>query len=280
MNSTVPALHRAVALADHQHPAVRVRHHLHLDVPGTDDRLLQIHVPVAERGLSLGRRQPVGVLDLTGLLHHPHTPAAAAGHRLQEHGIADLGRQAGGVRGALQPAGRAGHERHAGGAHGLLGAALVAHHLHRLGRRPDEHQVVGRAGAHEGGALGQEPPAGVHGVAAGDLGGAHQVGHVQVAGGRLVGADAHGAVGHAHPQPVAVGGRVHRHRLDPQIVAGPHQAHRRIAAVGHQHALQHGRAPPPVMPARARTAAGRTRPARRSRPGSRGSHRRGRTSAR
>ena len=234
----VPALHRAVALAQHQHAALTVGQHLHLDVAGLDDRLLEVHAAVPEGALGLGRRHPVGLLDLVRPGHHAHAAATAAGRRLQQHRVADLAGQLGRLGGTRQALLAARHQRHAGVAHGLLGAALVAHQLDRLGRRAHEHQVVVLAGAHEAGVLGQEPPAGMDGIAAGGLGGRDQVRHPQVAVGRRVRPDAHRAVGQAHPQPVAVGGRVHGHRLRAEVVAGAHQAHRRLPAVRDQDAAR------------------------------------------
>ena len=60
---------------------------------------------------------------------------------------------------------RAGDERQPGGPHRLLRERLVAEHLHRLGGRADEGDVVVEAGAHERGVLAQEPVPGVDGVA-------------------------------------------------------------------------------------------------------------------
>ena len=47
----VPALDRALALAERQHAAVGVGEHLDLDVARRDDRLLDVERAVAERGL-------------------------------------------------------------------------------------------------------------------------------------------------------------------------------------------------------------------------------------
>ncbi len=142
----VPALDAALALADDQRAARTVAHHLHLDVVRVDDDLLQVQPAVAERRLGLGRGRRVGRLELRRLGDRAHAAPAAARGRLEQHRIADLAGDPAGLVHAGQAALGAGHERHAGRAHGALGEGLVAQHLHRLGRRADEDQVVLLAG--------------------------------------------------------------------------------------------------------------------------------------
>ena len=157
---------------------------------GRDQGLLQVHAAVAERGRRLGRRQAVGVREVGGVGDQAHAAAAAAGDRLQQHRVAELGGDAAGVVGAVQAVGRAGHERHAGRLHRGFGRGSCRPSRRSPRRRADEDQVVVGAGAHEGRALGQEAPAGVDGVAARRLGRGDQVRDVQVALGGLVRADA------------------------------------------------------------------------------------------
>ena len=108
---------------------------LHLDVARVDDELLEVHLVVAEGALGLAAGVLVGGVQLVRRLHQAHALAAAAGRRLQHHGIADLlGQPFGGVD--VQAALRAGNEGHAGALHVLAGAGLGAHHLHRLGEGP------------------------------------------------------------------------------------------------------------------------------------------------
>jgi hypothetical protein len=60
------------------------------------------------------------------------------GGRLDDHGKADVARDARRLVGALEHARAARHERQAGVAHRLLGDGLVAHLADHLGRRTDE----------------------------------------------------------------------------------------------------------------------------------------------
>src|SRR5436305_1035204 len=53
--------------------------------------------------------------------------------------------------------------------------------------------------------------------------------------------DGHGSVGKPDVEGVAVGGRVDRDRLDLELVQPPDHAHRDLAAVRHQHTLEHQR---------------------------------------
>ena len=92
-------------------------------------------------------------------------------------------------------------------------------------------------------------------------------GHVEVALGRRRRADADRLVGHGDVLEVAVDGGVHRDRRDAERVARAQDAQRDLAAVGDDDFVQHGACPSCLS--RSRTAAGRTRSAGRSRPGSR-----------
>ena len=154
----VPALDRALALADREHAAVRVAEHLDLDVPRGVDHLLDVEVRIAERRLRLRRGGAERVLELLLRVDEPHALAAAAGRRLEQHRVAELVGGRARLRDRRTAFG-ARDERHAGGAQLVLRARLVAHALHHVGRRPDEDEVVVLARARERGVLGEEAPA-------------------------------------------------------------------------------------------------------------------------
>ncbi len=86
-------------------------------------------------------------IEVPGGIDAPHALAAAAGHRLDQHGIADLGRALGEELGVLLAAVIAGHHRHAGLLHHALGGVLQPHGAHGGGRRPDEDEARGFATA-------------------------------------------------------------------------------------------------------------------------------------
>ncbi len=77
------------------------------------------------------------------------------------------------------------------------------------------------------------------GVASGRLGRSDDVRDAEVAlrGGRR--ADAHGVVGELDVERVAVGGRVHGHRLDPELAEGADHADGDLAPIRDEHAVEH-----------------------------------------
>src|SRR5689334_3455124 len=76
-------------------------------------------------------------------------------------------------------------------------------------------------------------------ISAGRLGRPDQVRDVQIALRRLVRPDADRTVGQLDPQPVPIGRRVDRHRLDPEVMAGPHDPNGTLAPVRDEHSAQH-----------------------------------------
>ena len=86
----VATLHRAVALEQVDDLAGRVAEHLHLDVPGPDHRLLQVHPRIAERGFGFAHRLGEGRSQLLGIVDPAHAASATAADRLHEDREADL----------------------------------------------------------------------------------------------------------------------------------------------------------------------------------------------
>ena len=126
-----------------------------------------------------------------------HALAAAAGHRLDQHRIADLvGLLLEEFR-LLHLAVIAGHHRHAGFLHQRLGAVLQAHGADRRGRRADEDDAGIDAGLREVGVLRQEAVAGMDAVGARRLRGGDQFVDAQIAVGRRRRADGVRLVGRA-----------------------------------------------------------------------------------
>src|ERR671920_1968651 len=90
----VAALDGAVPLGEGDRLTVRVCEDLYLHVPEPFQVLLDVDRAVAEVGPGLPARAEVGGLDLGLVLHHPHPFPPAAGARLDDQRIADLGADA------------------------------------------------------------------------------------------------------------------------------------------------------------------------------------------
>ncbi len=226
----MPALDRALALAEGEDAALAVRKHLDLDVPRGNDRLLDIETRLSERSLRLGRGGLERGLELVGLPNEPHALPPATRDCLEQHGVAGV------VRGGLslverRRRERAGHYGHPRSDHLLLRGGLVTHARHRLGSRAHEDEVVLRARLDECGVLREEAPAGVDGLGAGRRRGGDDRGNLEIALGGRRRADADGAVGESCVERSFISGRVDGHGLDPELVERADDADGDLAAV-------------------------------------------------
>jgi hypothetical protein len=86
----MPALNRALALAQMDDVAVVIADDLELDVARVLQVLLDIHIAVAECGFRLALRGLERIGHLARVANHPHASSAAAGDRLHDHRIADV----------------------------------------------------------------------------------------------------------------------------------------------------------------------------------------------
>jgi hypothetical protein len=134
----VSPLHRTVALVQVHHLTRRVGKHLHLDVAGPQDRLLQEDrlVTEASRSLVAGAGDRLGKLARLG--HQPQSTSAAPTRCLDEDRKADpfrLGRQ---IRILRQRIARC-QNRQTGGDRLRLRRDLVTGDLQHLSRRAYEH---------------------------------------------------------------------------------------------------------------------------------------------
>ena len=89
----VAALNRAVALAEMDHVAVRVREHLHLHMPRILEIALDVDPAVGEVLLALPPGGFERALGLVRRLDQLHPLAATAGRRLDDQRVADLARR-------------------------------------------------------------------------------------------------------------------------------------------------------------------------------------------
>ena len=215
----MPALDRAVALAEVDARAVPIDRDLDLDVAVVVEPLLEVQRVVAERGLRLGAADLDRRLQLARGPDHAHALAAAAGGRLDEHRVAD---PLGLVERVLVVGDhrRARDRRQPEPAEQPARALLRGEPVEDLGRRPDERQVVGADHLGERLVLGQEAVARVDGVAAGHERRGDDRGRREVRPARVRRPDADRLVGELRRQAVAVRLAVRDDRLDPERPAG------------------------------------------------------------
>src|SRR5262249_13899275 len=165
----VTALNRAIALAEVDDVAVRVREHLHLDVARIEDELLDVDVRVREVGLALSLGPLEGLLGLRRIVHLLHALAATAGRGFDQERIADLLSERPQLVHRADWIGRAGDDRDARLLHRHAGGRLRPHQPDRGRRRadPDESRVL--HGPRERGVLGEKAVAGMDRLGAGAL---------------------------------------------------------------------------------------------------------------
>ena len=155
----MPALDRALALAEVHDGAVVIAEDLELDVAGTLDVLLDVDVADAERRLGFALRRLERLAQLRRGPDDAHAAAAAAGDRLDDDRKAEI---LGDLEGLLFPVDRAvaaGQDRNARLLHRPARPRLVPEQADDVRRRPDELDVARLADLGEVGALGQEPVA-------------------------------------------------------------------------------------------------------------------------
>src|SRR5439155_24950386 len=94
----VPALQRAVALAEVDDGAAAVADELHLDVARVPEELLDVEVAIAERGARLRPAARPRVLEPRGRVDDAHAAPAASRDRLHDRGGARAERREEGAR--------------------------------------------------------------------------------------------------------------------------------------------------------------------------------------
>jgi hypothetical protein len=239
----VAALHRAVALAEMEGVAVGVGQHLDFDVAGMIQVLFHVHDRIAERRVGLAAGQVHGGQQRGLAVDHPHPAPAAAAGRLDDDGIADLVGDAQGVLIVVaQWPVRAGHAGYAGFLHRPDGGHLVAHQPDGVRPRTDENEAALLDPLGKIGVLGQKTVAGMNRHRVGDLGGADDRRHVQIALGGGWRADADGFVGQTHVFEFAVHRGMHGDGADAEFPAGAQDAQGDFAAVGDDDLFEHGAA--------------------------------------
>src|SRR5215208_1956926 len=162
----VAALDGAVPLGEGYRLTMRVGENLYFDVPEPFEVLLDVDRAVAEVGPCLPARAEVGGLDFGLGLDNPHPLAPAAGARLDDQRIADLGADALDRLHALARTFGARDHGDARFGRGLAGLRFVAHPGDGARIGADELQADPLADLGETGVLGEETVAGMDGVGA------------------------------------------------------------------------------------------------------------------
>ena len=215
----------------------RCRDDLYLDVPRVVQQRLGEQRRIAEAELRLRGALAVGVVDLIGAVHLPHSAAAAAGQRLDHDGAVLGGEERADVVDAARPFGRRQH-RHPGRDRGGTGRGLVADPLEHVGVRAHERVPGRRAGAGEFGVLAEESVAGMNHLGAGIFGRRQYRRLVQVGVGAGAG-QSDRFVGGVDVWAVGVVFGVDRDRLHTQFGCGADDSERDLAAVRDQQRRAH-----------------------------------------
>ena len=209
----MPALEGAIAIPAVDDVAVRIGQDLDLDVPRPVDELLEVDAGVLERGLGLGSGRLERGCQGRLIAADPHPLAAAAGGRLDQHGVSDAARK----RHRLAFAGD--HPSEPGTQATLAAAAIFLASVFRpilriasCGGPMNSKQLNGRPRQSRGSRSGTHSR--MDRLDVGHLGGGDDPRSVQVAVGALALADADRAVGLRQIGGIAVGLRIDRHDLD------------------------------------------------------------------
>ena len=233
------ALEGAVALEKVNHLAVAVAEHLHLNMARPGDIGLQQDAVIAKGagGFALGRAERRG--EIAGALDLAHALAAAPGHGLDQHRIADLLGLGGEMGGVLVFAVIARRHRHPGLDHQGLGRILQPHGADGRRRRSDPGQARAHHRFGEVGVLRQEAIAGMDGVGAAGPGRLQHGGDIEIALPGRRRPQAHGLVGFAHMRGLGVGVGIDRHGGQAHLAGGAEDPPCDLAAVGDQEGRDH-----------------------------------------
>ena len=235
----VTALQRAVTVIQVNRVALAVGQHLDFNVARVAEELFQIDHRVAERSTGFGAGQLGRFDQVFFLVYHAHAATTAAASGLDDHRVAHFTGDAQCFFLVFrQRAVGAGNHRYAGFDHGFLGRYLVAHQANGVGFRADEGETGVLHLFGEVGVLGQETVARVNGGSARQLGGTDDRRDVQVRQRAGCRANADAFVGQTQVHQFAVGGGVHGHRLDTQLLAGTQDTQGDLATVGDQDFFQ------------------------------------------
>ena len=223
--------------------AALIAENLHLDMARSRHVFFDQHARVAKGALRLARGALQGGFEFARRIDAAHALAAAAGDRLDEHGIADPPGLLLEKRRRLLVAVIARHDGDAGFLHQRLGRVLQAHRADRGGWRPDEDDACPRATFGEFGVFGKEAIAGMDATRAGLLGQSYDPAARQVAFARRGRPDLMRLVGEPRVQRAAIRLRIDRDRAHAEPPRRANDPAGDLAAVGDQNGFEHARSP-------------------------------------
>ncbi len=222
------------------HGALVVGEELDLDVAGALDILLEIDTGVPECLAGLRRSRLQRPRQVLRTPDHPHALATPAGGGLDQHRVADLQGTRPSHRGVGHRERESGDDGDTSGLHPPPRLGLVSHGGDGRGGRSDKDQAGLGDRLGEGGAFGQEAVARMHRPGTARPGGVEQAVDPEIALARRRRADGHGEIGGADVRRQAIRLRVHRHRLEPLLVAGADDAQGDFASVRDEDAAERG----------------------------------------
>src|SRR5207237_279790 len=235
----VPALNRALALAEMHHRTVMIAEHLELDMAWVLEVFLEIHVADAERRFRFALGGLERLRELARGANHAHAATAAPGHRFDDDGIPELSRDLRRLFLAVDGTVASGQHRHARFLHGAPRARLVAEQPDHVRGRSDELDVARLADLREIRALRKETVTGMDGVGAGDFRRADDRGNAQITVCTPGGPDTDVLVREADMERVLIRFRIDGDGLDAQFPARADDAQRDFTAVRNQDLLEH-----------------------------------------
>src|SRR5262249_1999209 len=160
--------------------SMAIGHDLKFNVARIYDELLQVHLIVSKCFLRLMTRAVESGFKAWLIVRSAHPPPAAPARRLNHHRVPELFCDFHRFILCLNDSIAAGRYRHAGFARSRTSSVLIAHGLHRTGRRPDELDVAAFTDLHEMRVLSEKPIAGMNRVNIADLSRAHDPVNFQI----------------------------------------------------------------------------------------------------
>ena len=225
---------------------MHVRENLEFDVMRIDDELLDVNRAVSK---SLFRLRACGVegrAETGFVMRGAHATTATARDRFDHERITNPARDLQCLLLRLDnsvTARRHGNSGFAGmGARGIL----VAHRMHRAGRRPDELDLAALAHFGEVRVLGEKTVAGMDRIDVAYFRGAHDAIDLQVTFGTGRCADANRFIGQLDVERIDIRFRINSERPDSQLLASADDAQGNLAPIRDENFLKHSSASLPA----------------------------------